>query len=154
MLRQGLRRLPTTIGRSNTSISRSILPKRALANSSLKINMDSPIEQTDGAVPACNMPSDVSAPLAESKELPKLTAQEFRIYNSMAEHMNYFVSREIPEPSWNRSTNISAARELQTNVEITIRSLLIRQTTFGGVYTCFSKHRRATLPPSHTPSHN
>lgn len=28
----------------------------------------------------------------KKEELPKLTAAEFRVYNSMAEHMEYFVS--------------------------------------------------------------
>lgn len=28
-------------------------------------------------------------------ELPKLSAAEYRIYNSMAEHMEYFVRRKI-----------------------------------------------------------
>ena len=96
--------------------------------------MDSPIEQTDGTVPACDMPAEDSAPLVESKELPKLTAQEFRIYNSMAEHMNYFVSEIISVLHWKRSTNIQVARELQTNMEAIIRSLLVRQTTFWSLY--------------------
>jgi len=36
----------------------------------------------------------LAAPETKQKELPKLTAQEYRVYNSMADHMNYFVRIE------------------------------------------------------------
>jgi len=36
----------------------------------------------------------LAASETKQQELPKLMAQEFRVYNSMADHMNYFVRIE------------------------------------------------------------
>lgn len=43
-------------------------------------------------------PDAASAPAEADKEkqLPKLSAKEFAVYNHMAEHMDYFVSRRRP----------------------------------------------------------
>lgn len=52
-----------------------------------------PVEMvTEETMPACpGNPSDSSEPQKKEQTLPKLTPQEFKIYNRMAEHMNYFV---------------------------------------------------------------
>lgn len=50
----------------------------------------------EAGVPKASQPSEAAEPSAEQKaeskvqQLPKLSAQEFRIYNSMAEHMDMF----------------------------------------------------------------
>ncbi|KAF2488077.1 hypothetical protein BDY17DRAFT_314832 [Neohortaea acidophila] len=44
-------------------------------------------------------PLEANEPVAKTEELPKLSAQEFRVYNSMAEHMNYF--HEHFRQTWN-----------------------------------------------------
>ena len=55
--------------------------------------MEQPVEKmADEGVPRCAGPTEASVPNQEEKALPKLSAQEFRQYNRMAEHMNYFVS--------------------------------------------------------------
>ena len=58
--------------------------------------MEQPFEQmADEGVPKCAGPTEASVPKQDEQALPKLSAQEFRQYNRMAEHMNYFVSMSI-----------------------------------------------------------
>jgi hypothetical protein len=49
-------------------------------------------------VPQKGEPTAAAAPAQEQqKELPKLSAAEFRVYNRMAEHMDMFVRfRKVP----------------------------------------------------------
>ena len=49
-------------------------------------------KMADEGVPKYDKPTEISAPDQEEQELPKLSAQEFRIYNKMSEHMDMFVS--------------------------------------------------------------
>lgn len=49
-------------------------------------------EMAREGVPRTDEPTDVAAPKKEEQDLPKLSPQEFRIYNRMAEHMDMFVS--------------------------------------------------------------
>lgn len=54
--------------------------------------MEQPIQQSSGAEavkPA--QPVDAATKTSEQQPLPPLSTKDFRIYNSMAEHMNYFV---------------------------------------------------------------
>lgn len=56
----------------------------------------------DETMPQCQSnPSDMSGPQKQEQTLPKLSPQEFKIYNRMAEHMNYFV-RWLPPPLTDR----------------------------------------------------
>ncbi|OTA36369.1 hypothetical protein BTJ68_03506 [Hortaea werneckii EXF-2000] len=56
-------------------------------------------EMAREGVPRTDEPTDVAAPKKEEQDLPKLSAQEFRIYNRMAEHMDMF--HENFRQSWN-----------------------------------------------------
>ncbi|GAB7361680.1 hypothetical protein MBLNU230_g1729t1 [Neophaeotheca triangularis] len=47
-------------------------------------------EMADEGVPAASQPTEVSKPHKEEQQLPELSAQDFRIYNRMAEHMDMF----------------------------------------------------------------
>lgn len=64
----------------------------------------------EAGVPKASQPSEAAEPSAEQKaeskeqQLPKLSPQEFRIYNSMAEHMDMFVS-SAPSTSFFRDQN-------------------------------------------------
>ena len=69
--------------------------RRRLAHSPRRLNaMAEPCnsKMVDEEMLAPEQPStDASPSTNEEKELPKLSAQEYRIYNRMAEHMNMFV---------------------------------------------------------------
>ena len=81
--------------------SRSLLPKLypkhlghyAQAGRNPKTMEDSP------SAPKVNLEDTGPQRVSEDKlqTLPKLSAAEFRVYNSMAEHMEYFVSHEAYE---------------------------------------------------------
>lgn len=43
-------------------------------------------------VPKAEEPTGVAKPEREEQNLPKLSPQDFRVYNRMAEHMDMFVS--------------------------------------------------------------
>ena len=61
-------------------------------------SMEKPFEQmAKQGVPSCNEPTPAAAPAKEAQAVPKLSAQEFRVYNRMAEHMDMFV-RHITYP--------------------------------------------------------
>jgi hypothetical protein len=55
--------------------------------------MEQPFQKMEEeGVPQCSGPREAEMKKdEEEKALPKLSKQEFRQYNSMAEHMNYFV---------------------------------------------------------------
>jgi len=60
--------------------------------------MEQPFEKmAEEGVPKCEKPTEVSAPKKEDQDLPKMSPQEFRVYNRMAEHMDMFV-RPLPFP--------------------------------------------------------
>ena len=48
---------------------------------------DKPFEKMEAEIPKASEPSKAAAPKQEEQDLPKLSPQEFRIYNRMAEHM-------------------------------------------------------------------
>ncbi|KAI7249877.1 hypothetical protein KC343_g13412 [Hortaea werneckii] len=56
-------------------------------------------EMAREGVPRTDEPTHVAAPKKEEQDLPKLSPQEFRIYNRMAEHMDMF--HENFRQSWN-----------------------------------------------------
>ena len=84
----------SNIRRSFASHNQNLLHNRALANTCPKLNiMEQPFEKmAEDGVPKCDEPTKVAGPKREEQDLPKLTAQEFRVYNQMAEHMDMFVS--------------------------------------------------------------
>lgn len=54
-------------------------------------------EMEANGVPKKGEPTAAAAPeQEEQKELPKLSAAEFRVYNRMAEHMDLFVRSPLP----------------------------------------------------------
>ncbi|TKA83170.1 hypothetical protein B0A55_00691 [Friedmanniomyces simplex] len=62
--------------------------------------MEQPFERmAEEGVPKCDKPTKVSAPKKEDQDLPKLSPQEFRVYNRMAEHMDMF--HENFRRTWN-----------------------------------------------------
>ena len=62
--------------------------------------MEQPFEKmAEEGVPKCDKPSEVSAPKKEDQDLPKMSPQEFRVYNRMAEHMDMFVRPPLPSPT-------------------------------------------------------
>ena len=73
------------------------LHSRALANTCRNLNfhynsMEQPFEKmAEEGVSKCDKPTEVAAPKQEEQALPKLSAKDFRVYNSMAEHMDMFV---------------------------------------------------------------
>lgn len=61
--------------------------------------MEEPFEKMEEAgVPKAAEPSTAAMPTKEAQEkvLPKLSPQEFKAYNSMAEHMDMFVRSFLP----------------------------------------------------------
>ncbi|KAK4544437.1 hypothetical protein LTR36_004328 [Oleoguttula mirabilis] len=62
--------------------------------------MEQPFEKmAEEGLPKSDKPTEVAAPKAEEQCLPKLSPQEFRTYNRMAEHMDMF--HENFRRSWN-----------------------------------------------------
>lgn len=53
--------------------------------------MAKPFDKMSEEIPKASNPTEAAAPSQEQQELPKLTGQEFRMYNRMAEHMDMFV---------------------------------------------------------------
>ena len=84
----------------NIPFLRNRLPNRTLATTFRKANiMEQPVDRQEGELPLCDKDNDKPAPVEEVKALPKLTAQEYRVYNCMADHMNYFVSYQRSPPT-------------------------------------------------------
>ena len=54
-------------------------------------NMEKPFEKMEQQIPKASEPTSAAAPKQEEQDLPKLSPQEFRVYNRMAEHMDMFV---------------------------------------------------------------
>lgn len=84
-------------------------------------------EMAEEGVPAAPQPTEVSKPQKEEQDLPELSAQEFRIYNRMAEHMDMFVS----------STHRSNLRPIRSSLQLTTApaSLLTSTKTFAAPTT-------------------
>ena len=55
--------------------------------------MSTPFEKMAEEMPKAVEPTDVAAPKQEEQALPKLSPQDFRTYNRLAEHMDMFVRR-------------------------------------------------------------
>jgi len=53
--------------------------------------MSNPFEKMAEEIPQASAPTEAAAPKQEEQDLPKLSPQEFRTYNRMAEHMDMFV---------------------------------------------------------------
>ena len=60
----------------------------------------------------------------EEETLPKLSMADFRIYNSVAEHMDYFVGISIDYVMAALGTYTHLAQQLPANMESSLRSLL------------------------------
>ena len=71
-----------TLNRSN----RTFRPSTRLFS-----NMEKPFEKMEEQIPKASEPTSAAAPKQEEQDLPKLSPQEFRVYNRMAEHMDMFV---------------------------------------------------------------
>lgn len=74
--------IPRTVNRNTRTFTTSIR---------LYSNMEKPFEKMDEQIPKASEPTSAAAPQQKDQELPKLSPQEFRIYNRMAEHMDMFV---------------------------------------------------------------
>lgn len=81
---------PAVVARS----SHNALHSRALTSTCRNLNiMEQPFEQmAQEGVPKSDKPTEVAAPNKEEQALPKMSPQEFRVFNRMAEHMDMFVS--------------------------------------------------------------
>jgi hypothetical protein len=86
ILRAPPRPAQTSFGRLYSTASPRLQQSRPPANMATISGDDGP---TAPAPPLVNDPNSTPA-TKEEKPLPKLTASEFRQYNRMAEHMNYF----------------------------------------------------------------
>ena len=74
--------IPNTLNRNTRTFTTSARPSS---------NMAKPFEQMEEQIPKASEPTSAAAPKQEEQDLPKLSPQEFRIYNRMAEHMDMFV---------------------------------------------------------------
>ena len=55
--------------------------------------MSKPFDKMAEEMPKASEPTKAAAPEQEDQDVPKLSPQEFRVYNRLAEHMDMFVSR-------------------------------------------------------------
>jgi len=112
-------------------------------------------------VPRCEEPSEaVTGKGEKERALPELSAQEFRIYNRMAEHMDMFV-RFAPSPSpsasplsSDRVSSSRTAREFPPDLEPPVRRMRFGQTASRHEYPRLPLRRRTVLPSPHYPSHD
>ena len=74
--------IPRTVNRNTRTFTTSIR---------LFSNMEKPFEKMEEQIPKASEPTNAAAPKQEDQELSKLSPQEFRTYNRMAEHMDMFV---------------------------------------------------------------
>jgi hypothetical protein len=84
----------------------------------------------------------VSEAMPKKEALPKLCASDFRAYNSMAEHMEYFVSSPSILEDAEHIANYSPAQSLSSILESPLWCLRIRQTSL--------KHIDAPVPHDRT----
>lgn len=61
---------------------------------------ENPFEKMAKEIPKAAEPTTAAAPKKEEQDLPKLSPQDFRIYNRLAEHMDMFVSPPASERRW------------------------------------------------------
>lgn len=61
-----------------------------------------PFDKMAEQIPKAKEPTEAAAPAKEDQDVPKMSPQEFRVYNRMAEHMDMFVSLKQLSPT-NRS---------------------------------------------------
>ncbi|KAK4574643.1 hypothetical protein LTR86_001484 [Recurvomyces mirabilis] len=61
--------------------------------------MEQPFDEMAKGVPKADAPTEAAAPKQEEQALPKLSPQEFRMYNRMSEHMDMF--HEHFRHTWN-----------------------------------------------------
>lgn len=68
--------------------------------------MEQPFEKMEEeGIPQCTGPQEQELRKEEEeKALPKLSKEEFRKYNALAEKMNYFVGTSIPINKQNQQT--------------------------------------------------
>lgn len=52
---------------------------------------EKPFDRMADEIPKASKPTEAAAPQKEEQDVPKLSPQEFRVYNRMAEHMDMFV---------------------------------------------------------------
>ena len=89
----------STFRRTNAVQSHNVLHNRALTSTcrNLVNTMENPFEKmAEEGVPKTDKPTEVAAPKKEEQDVPKLSPQEFRVYNRMAEHMDMFVRLAPP----------------------------------------------------------
>lgn len=98
--------------------------------------------------------AQTAAPTKEEETLPKLSMADFRTYNGMAEHMEYFVGILSDHVMAAQGTHTHLAQQLPANVESALRSLLQWQASFEHVHSTVFVHGPTILPPpAYAPRH-
>lgn len=146
----------------------------SLGNSSIRYFTASPGPRSDNmsAEDACREmeaagvhkkgePTAAAAPEQEQqKELPKLSAAEFRVYNRMAEHMDMFVRYLALETGYFASQQLTTsflshtAQQLPPNLEPPPRRLHLGQKTPRHDAALLPASRRRLRAPPHHPPHD
>ena len=85
--------------------------------------------------------------------LPKLSPAEHRMYNHMAENMDYFVRKVSQDSRKVHMLSRIQAQPLPEYMESHVRGLLERQTAGGHVNKAVHRRVRAILSPSNHASH-
>lgn len=78
--------------------------------------------------------------------LPKLSMADFRVYNGMAEHMDYFVGISIGHVMGAPGPNTHLAQQLPANVESPLCSLHQWQASSKHVHPTVFVHWSTVLP--------
>ncbi|KAG9637678.1 hypothetical protein KCU98_g20679, partial [Aureobasidium melanogenum] len=99
--------IPRTVNRNTRTFTTSI---------KLSSNMEKPFEKMEEQIPKAPEPTSAAAPKQEEQELPKLSPQEFRIYNRMAEHMDMF--HENFRRTWNLLYGACESKKRPTGMSI------------------------------------
>ena len=83
----------STFRRTSAAQSHNTLHSRAVTSTCRNLNiMENPFEKmSEEGVPKTDKPTVVAAPKQAEQDLPKLSSQEFKVFNRMAEHMDMFV---------------------------------------------------------------
>ena len=103
--------IPNITRRSKPAIISSCLHKRDFSKTRRTLStMEQPIEKAENGTPSRDLPSDMSESKVEGSPLPKLTAQEYRVYDSMADHMNLFVSTAMIDSYTQRLLIVNSTR--------------------------------------------
>jgi hypothetical protein len=81
----------------------------------------------------------------EEQKLPKLSMADFRTYNNMAEHMEYFVSVPSYPTTWTPLI-FATAQSFPSDVESYVPGMLCQQAPSKHVHQAIHPDRLAVLP--------